>query len=519
MPRFSKIEYTEMKPSRQGIIVLSGFGVTIRVDKGHLIISDSIGNNHREGRLSRAQRALERLIVIGHSGYISFDAARWLYDAGIAFVQIDRDCMVIMSSMRYARNDPILRRAQVSAMDTTTGLGAVRYLLDRKLAGQASVVEPYGTETAAIIRQLQSALTSVTSLEELSTIEGAAASFYWPSFAQLVFPFVQRDRQNIPEHWQTIGNRSSTITGNTRKAVTPFHAMLNYVYALLEIETTVALQIIGLDPGIGILHRDQRSRHSFTLDIIEAVRPDVDSWLLQHTKRHSFTAKDFVETIEGECRLSRSITAALSETMPLWRKAVAPIVEHVATALLDGTNSEPLPTLLTERNRSTSRPENRDGAKEKRPRKVYLPRNCKRCGNPVLIHQRVFCSEECRVTYRREHGTKEFQQSGQTALQQRRAAGDIPNATPEAKARASATQRQRHKERRAYAAQQDKPADKEMFRREIAPGLAQLPLSALQNATGLSLRYCSLIRQGKVIPHPRYWEALRGLILFASGNE
>ena len=39
-------------------------------------------------------------------------------------------------------------------------------------------------------------------------------------------------------------------------------AILNYLYAVLEAESRIALLAIGLDPGIGILHTDQRARDS-----------------------------------------------------------------------------------------------------------------------------------------------------------------------------------------------------------------------------------------------------------------
>jgi hypothetical protein len=53
------------------------------------------------------------------------------------------------------------------------------------------------------------------------------------------------------------------------------------------------------------------------------------------------------------------------------------------------------------------------------------------------------------------------------------------------------------------------PADPELFKREILPLTQGVPLRRLLEATGLSLRYCSLIRRGERVPHPRHWEALR----------
>jgi hypothetical protein len=53
--------------------------------------------------------------------------------------------------------------------------------------------------------------------------------------------------------------------------------------------------------------------------------------------------------------------------------------------------------------------------------------------------------------------------------------------------------------------------DPEAFRRGIAPGLKQVKLQILVAATGLTKSACSRIRAGEVVPHPRHWEALKGL--------
>jgi hypothetical protein len=45
------------------------------------------------------------------------------------------------------------------------------------------------------------------------------------------------------------------------------------------------------------------------------------------------------------------------------------------------------------------------------------------------------------------------------------------------------------------------------FQRDILPLIQEIPLSRLQQATGLSLRYVSLMRRGERPPHPRHWQA------------
>lgn len=50
--------------------------------------------------------------------------------------------------------------------------------------------------------------------------------------------------------------------------------------------------------------------------------------------------------------------------------------------------------------------------------------------------------------------------------------------------------------------------DLSAFQRDILPLIQGVPLSRLQRATGLSLRYASLIRRGERTPHPRHWQAI-----------
>jgi hypothetical protein len=50
------------------------------------------------------------------------------------------------------------------------------------------------------------------------------------------------------------------------------------------------------------------------------------------------------------------------------------------------------------------------------------------------------------------------------------------------------------------------------FLQDIQPALQCSPLSKIMDATGLSLRYSSLIRRGLKIPHRRHWAKLAQLV-------
>ena len=51
--------------------------------------------------------------------------------------------------------------------------------------------------------------------------------------------------------------------------------------------------------------------------------------------------------------------------------------------------------------------------------------------------------------------------------------------------------------------------DPAQFKRDVLPGLVNMTLRQMQAATDLSRALCTKIRRGDLVPHPRYWEALR----------
>lgn len=142
------------------------------------------------------------------------------------------------------------------------------------------------------------------------------------------------DLKKIPEHWRFAGSRQSPLSGGPRLAVTPVHAVLNYCFALLQAETRLCLSALGLDPGLGIgLHTDTANRDSLALDVLEPIRPEIETWLLNWISSEPVRRSDFFETGTGNCRLRSGLCKKLSETCSVWRKLVAPWAEYVAQAL------------------------------------------------------------------------------------------------------------------------------------------------------------------------------------------
>jgi hypothetical protein len=104
-------------------------------------------------------------------------------------------------------------------------------------------------------------------------------------------------------------------------------------YAILESEARLAAAALGLDPGLGVLHVDSRTRDSLAWDLMEPVRPRVDAYLLDWLRRGLLRREWFFEQRDGNCRLMGEFAQQLSETAKTWRDAVAPYAERCVKVL------------------------------------------------------------------------------------------------------------------------------------------------------------------------------------------
>jgi len=118
---------------RHGVVTLFGYGIKVRVDRGHLLLDDGIGAERRHFRLPRVGHGLKRLVVIGSDGFASFDALRWLADQKASFVMLDRDGSVLATTGPVRPSDARLRRAQALAHSSGAALRITRELIRQKL--------------------------------------------------------------------------------------------------------------------------------------------------------------------------------------------------------------------------------------------------------------------------------------------------------------------------------------------------------------------------------------------------
>jgi CRISPR-associated endonuclease Cas1 len=491
--------------SRDGVVVASGYGLKIYVERGHLVVHDGVGRHRETKRFHRAARQLKRLIVLGHSGYLTLEAIRWLGDTGAALVQLDADGKLLATTTPSGPDLPPLRRAQALAASGPAGVDVARDLLTAKVSGQLALVAelPDGPASTPIVEQALAQIEHAQEVEQLLAAEAQAADAYWQAWSSLAIRFPDRPAGTLPSHWLTFGQRASMLTGGPRLATNPSGAILNYLYALLEAETILACHAVGLDPGLGIFHVDRRDRASMALDAMEAIRPAVDAYLLALLTQRTLSARDFIETRQGSCRLHRRITIGLAETCEAWRKQIAPVVERVAHMLAHHAHSRvPRLTPLTRSNWKDAWDQRSPERRQRQPRtgNLELPDSCRDCGGELSSPRHRYC-ETCRKQRWGRSADRGRQNAAQVLAALRAEQHDPGHGGRAAQMRG--TKNAEH--RRALRAWTGETPEPGIFATQILPSLRNVTIAQLANATGLSEHYCSLIRLGKRVPHPRHW--------------
>jgi CRISPR-associated endonuclease Cas1 len=437
--------------------------------------------------------------VIGHTGAISFDAIRLLCDIGASYTQIDEDHRVLAAFGPQGSDRPSLRRAQATALGSSTAVAIARDLLRAKVLAQATTLDkvaavvPVEPDLGQRLRNLAEAFDFTDDVAQLRSIEARAAAGYWSAWSSLPARFARRDELAVPAHWRAFGSRTSALTGGPRLATNPANALLNYLYALLEADATIAARVVGLDPGLGFIHADQLNRDSLSADLMEPVRPAVDAYVLALLTSRTFAAKDFFETREGVCRVTATLGRELALTTRRWAELVGQVAEDVAQAL------ERRPY----RDRGIGTPISRRRQSEGRA----PTKRCMECGASFAGRRRT-CGEACEKLARGRKQITWFVGAGARKLAAMRERGTDPAHSASARAKVGATVSRRRAEIAAWQPAEGERTDEAYYRATVLPRLTGISTSQLSRATGLSLGYCGRIKRGEVVPHPRWWREL-----------
>lgn len=481
----------------RGALVLIGHTIKVFVDHGHLIVEDGLLGERKIGRFPRVHHGLRRVVVIGNDGFLSLSAIRWMADQAIGFAMLERDGKVLLNTGPTALSDTRLRRAQALALDSPAAIEIVRELIRLKLAGQETIVQEKlrNVATADTIADFRRQLPAAATIDAIRQIEGKAATIYWSAWQDIALHFPTSNAIHVPNHWKTFGMRRSPLSFNARKATNPVNAILNYLYTVLETETRLAVNALGLDPGFGLLHADAATRDSLVYDLMEPVRPKVDAYVLDWIKNAPLKRSMFFEQADGTCRLMAPLTVELSNTAMSWQERVAPITEWFAqqlcSSMLEHRNVSGPGTRITQQRR-------KDAKRVISNRKIEAPKPqnfCFTCGEPISFGNR-YCSS-CAV------------QASTSAI----VIANTASKNAESLKKRSAKMQAHCDARRDWLPDQ-LPVwlTPEAYVARIQPLLRAMSRTKIQQTLQVSPLYARKIATGEVIPHKRHWARLAELV-------
>lgn len=200
----------------------------------------------------------------------------------------------------------LLRKAQYRASDDKEQSARIaKYFIIGKIANQKTVLQRAvrdhkekvdAGQIQQVIDSLNMSIDKIekeTDLDRLRGIEGDAAEGYFSVFDQMITS--QKDGFKFEER-------------NRRPPLDNVNSMLSYVYTLLYHDMISALEVVGLDPAVGFMHRDRPGRLSLALDLMEEFRAFfADRLVLSLINRGEVTAGQFEKTASGAVIMNEAV--------------------------------------------------------------------------------------------------------------------------------------------------------------------------------------------------------------------
>jgi len=316
-------------------VILCGHGISLRIDRGTLLIRNGFTHypqEREEFRYFRGDLNLpSRILVLDGTGSISFDVLAWLGEQRIPLIQINwkGDVQTVASESGHSA-DPKLVAAQIAALENGQAKKIARRLIAQKLSNsiltlQKCAPNSHAKDAAISHIEKQAKLVARNSGYTGSALlgsEGRSAALYFQAFHGMPIRWTGIGRQPIPRDWHFVGPRLSPLTESNWRARHPVNAMLNYGYAVIYGQVRTHILAQGLDPGIGLMHRSaSKMRDNLALDMMEPLRPIVERRVFESVCAEGLSASDYFVGVNGVCKLgpqlARTLVVALSRTSEL----------------------------------------------------------------------------------------------------------------------------------------------------------------------------------------------------------
>ena len=304
-------------------LLVSGFGTSINVEHRRLVISNKNENRFLEFYPHKID--FDSIIVDGYTGYITFEAMRWLSKHAINLTLLNWNGDLLSVSLPEQPKSGKLRINQYRKyLDNNIRFEIARKIVDCKVEKSLELllvfseyydfIEIYKIKKImddekeffeqSIRKEEESGKDIAKLLKRLMNYEGKCATAYLNEMTK-IFSKIG------PEfNYQNRKNKSYSRNYN---AADEINALFNYGYSILESESRKAINTVGLDYSIGFLHEINQSRTPLVYDIQELFRWLIDVSVIQLLEEKKITKKDFLVTENYNTRLRQTGAKLLIE--------------------------------------------------------------------------------------------------------------------------------------------------------------------------------------------------------------
>lgn len=193
---------------------------------------------------------------------------------------------VLLRKKQYTISEDKEARTPIAASFLLGKIANCRVVIERARRDHAMLVDTDALgKVSDWLKETLKVIQTCTTTGELMGFEGSAAKVYFGIFDQLIlqqqedFSFKERTR---------------------RPPLDKMNSVLSYLYTMLTYDVASALEVVGLDPYVGFLHRDRPGRPSLALDLMEELRPVfADRLALTLVNRKQIAGKGFVQKESG----------------------------------------------------------------------------------------------------------------------------------------------------------------------------------------------------------------------------
>lgn len=161
-----------------------------------------------------------------------------------------------------------------------------KHVLDRMIRDHAGRIQEEEFRTGSKkLQELAEKVLEMSDNDSLRGLEGSAASIYFYQFDDMIL----RNKDVFYYH------------GRSRRPPMDYvNCLLSYVYMMVTSMCSSALETVGLDPYVGVMHTDRAGRTSLALDLVEEFRPALaDRFVLGLINNGVVTGKDFIKQEDG----------------------------------------------------------------------------------------------------------------------------------------------------------------------------------------------------------------------------